>query len=135
MEFSEYQLELEKRKQDPEFDIELVNSEITIKNITPSLAKKVYVMYVHHESRSKTIIGMVNRLSQGGHITSKLDDWMPLPIYSEGEAELLIIYDTQMDDMRSQRFNFITSSSSSKELIAWQIATADAAPEYFTVYE
>jgi len=135
MEFSKYQLELEIRKQDPEFDIELVDSEITIKNITPVLAKKIYVIYVHHESRSKTIIDMVSRLSQGGYITSKLDDWMPLPIYSEGESELLIIYDTQMDDMRSQRFNFINTNNSSKELIAWQIGTADAPPEYFTVYE
>lgn len=129
-----YELELEKRKNDPEFQVELDKNDILIQNISDVWAKKIHVYYISHERAERTIIGIVSTLPPGGEFNCKFESWMPIPIQGQNKSEILIMYDSKLETMRCQVWEFLYTSKEQEQLIAWQLNSANHLPTYFDQY-
>ena len=126
-------LELQKRTYDPVFDIDVIGSRcLTLKNHGKE-ARKIMIYHVNHQSKKQQIIAMGNCLHGDHQIEFELKPPLLFPDGDGKLAEILIIYDSQLDLIRAQRFG-IMDNMSSGNAIGWQIGHAGDIPDYFLKY-
>ena len=126
-------LELQKRTYDPVFNIEVIESRcLTLKNHGKE-ARKIIVYHVNHQSKQQQIIAMVNCLHGDHQIEFELKPPLLFPDREGKLAEILIIYNSQLDLIRAQRFG-IMDRTNCGNAIGWQIGHAGDTPDYFLKY-
>lgn len=129
-----HQLEMHNRTYDPIFTLEIDENRVCyISNIGEEFARQLMVIYVDHKNQKKSIIQMTNALGGSAVLQVDLQPPLRLPIKIEDELlfELLIVYNTRVDELRAQRF-YLTETN--QNIIGWQIETAGSLPSYFCKY-
>lgn len=127
-----YELELQKRAADPAFRIGEIESRIMfLENIGKEAAKKVYIYHVSHQFKKMQIIAIANYLFGDDILSFSLAPPLVFPDMNGKNAELLIVFDSQLDLIRGQRFGLVETD---KGVIGWEFGPSGDLPEYFHQY-
>jgi len=132
-----HDIEVSKRKYDPYFILELsIDRVVSLENIGVEIAKQLLVYYIDHTTREKHIIFMANALPPKKVLHFDLKPPLMIPRSRTGmeDRELMILYDTQVDNHRCQRFGFEDRTNTDKD-IGWQIGAGDQIPDFFMDYK
>lgn len=130
-----YQLEMQNRVYDPVFTLELDENRVChISNVGQEFVRQLMVYYVDHKNQKQFILAMASALGGSAVLEVGLQPPLRLPLKVEGELlfELMLVYNTRVDDMRAQRFYLVEAGQG---IIGWQIETAGSLPNYFSSYK
>jgi hypothetical protein len=129
-----YQLEMQNRVYDPVFTLEVDANRIChISNVGQEYARQLMVYYVDHKNQKLFIIAMANALGGSAALQVDLQPPLRLPLKVESELpfELMLVYNTRVNELRAQRFYLIEADQG---IIGWQVETAGSLPSYFSAY-
>src|SRR5690625_1224055 len=104
-----------------------------ISNVGQEYSRQLMVYYVDHKNQKLFIIAMANALGGSAALQVDLQPPLRLPLKVESELpfELMLVYNTRVNELRAQRFYLVEADQG---IIGWQIETAGSLPSYFSAY-
>ena len=124
---TENELELQRRSADPYFDLAQTQPTdgrvFTLQNKSTRIARQVIIYHVDHDNETRQILAIADQLPEEGQTTFNIKENLTMPDREGRHAELHIIYNSNLDDLRCQRFGLTLTDQAL--VVGWQIEPAN----------